>query len=39
MRAALLGTDDQLTVLPVEPRAGHYAFEAQEVVGGLAACC
>ena len=36
MRAALLGTDDQLTVLPVE-RAGHCAFEAQEVVGGLAA--
>jgi hypothetical protein len=35
-RAALLGTDDQLTVLPVE-RAGHCAFKAQEVVGGLAA--
>ena len=36
MRAALLGTDDMLTVLPVE-RAGHCAFEPQEVVGGLAA--
>jgi hypothetical protein len=35
-RAALLGTDDMLTVLPVE-RAGHCAFKAQEVVGGLAA--
>jgi pimeloyl-ACP methyl ester carboxylesterase len=35
-RAALLGTDDKLTVLPVE-RAGHCAFKAQEVVGGLAA--
>jgi pimeloyl-ACP methyl ester carboxylesterase len=35
-RAALLGTDDQLTVLPVD-RAGHCAFESQEVVGGLAA--
>jgi hypothetical protein len=35
-RAALLGTDDMLTVLPVD-RAGHCAFKAQEVVGGLAA--
>jgi pimeloyl-ACP methyl ester carboxylesterase len=35
-RAALLGTDDRLTVLPVE-RAGHCAFKAQEVVGGVAA--
>jgi pimeloyl-ACP methyl ester carboxylesterase len=35
-RAALLGTDDKLTVLPVE-RAGHCAFKPQEVVGGLAA--
>jgi pimeloyl-ACP methyl ester carboxylesterase len=35
-RAAFLGTDDKLTVLPVE-RAGHCAFKAQEVVGGLAA--
>ena len=35
-RAALLGTDDKLTVLPVE-RAGLCAFKAQEVVGGLAA--
>ena len=35
-RAALLGTDDKLTVLPVD-RAGHCAFKAQEVVGGLAA--
>jgi hypothetical protein len=35
-RAALLGTDDMLTVLPVD-RAGHCAFKPQEVVGGLAA--
>jgi pimeloyl-ACP methyl ester carboxylesterase len=35
-RAALLGADDKLTVLPVD-RAGHCAFEAQEVVGGMAA--
>ena len=35
-RAALLGTDDKLTVLPVD-RAGHCAFKTQEVVGGLAA--
>jgi pimeloyl-ACP methyl ester carboxylesterase len=35
-RAALLGTDDQLTVLPVD-RAGHCAFKAQELVGELAA--
>ena len=35
-RAALSGTDDLLTVLPVD-RAGHCAFKAQEVVGGLGA--
>jgi len=35
-RAALLGTDDKLTVLPVD-RAGHCAFTAQEVLGGLGA--
>jgi hypothetical protein len=35
-RAALLGRDDKLTVLPVD-RAGHCAFKAQEVIGGLAA--
>jgi pimeloyl-ACP methyl ester carboxylesterase len=35
-RAALLGTDDKLTVLPVD-RAGHCAFKTQEVAGGLGA--
>jgi pimeloyl-ACP methyl ester carboxylesterase len=35
-RARQRGKDDRLTVLPVD-RAGHCAFEAQEVVGGLAA--
>jgi pimeloyl-ACP methyl ester carboxylesterase len=35
-RAALLGTEDKLTVLPVD-RAGHCAFQPQEVIGGLAA--
>ena len=35
-RAALLGRDDQLTVLPVD-RAGHCAFTTQEVLGGLGA--
>lgn len=35
-RAALLGTDDLLTVLPVD-RAGHCEFEGAEVLGGLAA--
>lgn len=35
-RAALLGTDDLLTMLPVD-RAGHCAFTAPEVLGGLAA--
>lgn len=35
-RAALSGTDDSLTVLPVD-RAGHCAFTAQEVLGGLGA--
>jgi pimeloyl-ACP methyl ester carboxylesterase len=35
-RAALLGTDDKLTVLPVD-RAGHCAFKVHEVVGGLGA--
>ncbi len=35
-RAAFRDTDDKLTVLPVD-RAGHCAFEPQEVVGGLAA--
>jgi hypothetical protein len=35
-RAAFLGTDDKLTVLPVD-RGGHCAFKPQEVVGGLAA--
>jgi pimeloyl-ACP methyl ester carboxylesterase len=35
-RAALLGTDDQLTVLPVE-RDGHCAFTAEEVLGGFGA--
>ena len=33
-RAALLGTDDLLTVLPVD-RAGHWAFEAQELAALL----
>lgn len=35
-RAALLGTDDLLTVLPVD-RAGHCEFRAEEVLGGLGA--
>jgi hypothetical protein len=35
-RAALLGRDDKLTVLPVN-RAGHCAFKPKEVIGGLAA--
>jgi pimeloyl-ACP methyl ester carboxylesterase len=35
-RAALLGTDDLLTVLPVN-RAGHCEFEVVEVLGALAA--
>jgi hypothetical protein len=35
-RAALLGTDDLLTVLPVD-RDGHCEFTAAEVLGGLAA--
>jgi pimeloyl-ACP methyl ester carboxylesterase len=35
-RTAFLGTDDKLTVLPVD-RAGHCAFKPQEVIGGLAA--
>jgi pimeloyl-ACP methyl ester carboxylesterase len=35
-RAALLGTDDLLTVLPVD-RAGHCEFTAEEVLGGFGA--
>lgn len=35
-RAALLGTDDLLTVVPVD-RAGHGEFTAEEVLGGFAA--
>jgi pimeloyl-ACP methyl ester carboxylesterase len=35
-RAALLDTDDLLTVLPVD-RAGHCSFTAQEILGGLGA--
>jgi pimeloyl-ACP methyl ester carboxylesterase len=35
-RAALLGTDDQLIVLPVD-REGHCAFTAQEMLGALGA--
>ena len=35
-RAALVGTDDLLTVLPVD-RAGHCEFTTQEVLGGFGA--
>lgn len=35
-RAALLGKDDQLTILPVD-REGHCAFTGEEVLGGFGA--
>jgi hypothetical protein len=35
-RAAILGRDDLLTVLPVD-RAGHCSFTAEEVLGGFGA--